>query len=293
MNILVTGASSQIGYFLVPRLLHAGHKVIAISRQDRPAWIAEHAQLTWESLPQLSAAERNTIEAIVSAGPLGITLELLQECTQLKALAVISTSSIRFKQDSEHHGEADQIKIIAAQEQQLRQRADAAGIACAVLRPTLVYGAGLDNNLCRLARLAERIGRIPVAREANGLRQPVHADDLAQACVRLMQQPCTGLWYVGGETRLRYRQMAEAVCLALGYGRLLRMPLWLGKMLLGVLQLTGRFRDANANMLVRQRQDLCVDNQPASEAWGWTPRAFALEPAMLRPPDHPFASPEA
>ena len=67
MTVLVIGASSQIGRFLLPRLIASGEPVVALSRQPRPA----SAGVTWlhgwlpdrpPSLPPLSA--------IISFGPL-------------------------------------------------------------------------------------------------------------------------------------------------------------------------------------------------------------------------------
>ncbi len=288
MNILVTGASSQIGYFLVPRLLYEGHRVTGISRKSRPAWIAEHQSLIWTAEQQLRSENMAGIEAIVSAGPIALTSELIQRCPGLKALAVISTSSIHFKRDSSNAEERKMLEDIVDQEQQLRRQAEQRNLPCAVLRPTMVYGAGLDKNIRQLAQLAVRFNRIPVLTGANGLRQPVHADDLALACVRLISAPLTGCWYAGGATRLSYLQLSEAVCAALGRGSLLKLPLPVLKGLLKIVKLTGRYAGINSNMFARQRLDMCVDNKPAAQDWGWQPRSFDLQAEALQLPSAPF-----
>lgn len=288
MTVLVTGASSQIGYFLIPRLLQAGHQVIALSRKDRPEWIALHKALRWCTSESLDEADLAQVERLVSTGPLSLTLSLAERCGGLQGIVAVSTSSIRFKHNSSHSAEARLINSIIAEEQQLRDLSLDREVPCAVLRPTLVYGAGLDSNLCLLASLAERFGVVPVAGKANGMRQPVHADDLAQACVTLLEKNLSGCWYAGGATQLTYREMAETVCRAVGKGRLVRLPVVVWQGLLALVKLTGRYRSINGNMFARQQRDMCVNNVPAENDWGWRPRAFSVEASVLRPPATPF-----
>jgi nucleoside-diphosphate-sugar epimerase len=53
------------------------------------------------------------------------------------------------------------------------------GVAWTILRPTLIYDEGRDGNVSRLAGLIRRFGVLPLSGEGEGLRQPVHAEDLA------------------------------------------------------------------------------------------------------------------
>ena len=48
-----------------------------------------------------------------------------------------------------------------------------------ILRPTLIYEAGRDTNITPLSRLIRRFGFMPLVGGGSGLRQPVHAEDLA------------------------------------------------------------------------------------------------------------------
>ena len=86
-----------------------------------------------------------------------------------------------------------------------------------LLRPTLIYGCGMDRNVSVLAGLAQRFGVVPLAGQAAGLRQPVHADDLARAAFDALGAVAThGRAYAlpGGET-LPYREMVARVCATL------------------------------------------------------------------------------
>lgn len=66
MRVLVFGASSQIGHFLLPRLRDAGAEVVAVSRQSRGS-----AGVTWlrGELPHV-VPPVGALSAVVSFGPL-------------------------------------------------------------------------------------------------------------------------------------------------------------------------------------------------------------------------------
>jgi hypothetical protein len=51
-----------------------------------------------------------------------------------------------------------------------------------ILRPTLIYGAGIDRSITPIVQRALRLRLFPIPL-AGGLRQPVHADDIARAVV--------------------------------------------------------------------------------------------------------------
>jgi nucleoside-diphosphate-sugar epimerase len=52
MRIVVIGASGHIGTFLVPRLVRAGHEVIAVSRGQRSSYVGDDA---WQQVRQVTA----------------------------------------------------------------------------------------------------------------------------------------------------------------------------------------------------------------------------------------------
>src|SRR5581483_4387437 len=92
------------------------------------------------------------------------------------------------------------------------------GIAVTILRPTLIYGVGLDKNITVLTGFIRRFGFFPVYPPAFGRRQPVHADDLAIAVLNVMDNEKTfGRAYnVSGGEVITYRSMLERIFTALG-----------------------------------------------------------------------------
>jgi nucleoside-diphosphate-sugar epimerase len=149
------------------------------------------------------------------------------------------------------------------------------GIAWTLFRPTMIYAEGRDQNVSRLAGLIRRFGVLPLSGAGAGLRQPVHADDLAEACVLALERPETfGRAYdlPGGQT-LTYRAMVERIFEGLGRRpRILRLPppVWRAGLALAAPLVPG----ATAAMGDRMGEDLTFDGADAARDFGWTPRPF-------------------
>ena len=94
-------------------------------------------------------------------------------------MVAFSSSSVLSKADSNDRSERRLMRSLAAGEEALVAACSERGISLLLLRPTMIYGCGMDRNVSRLAAMARRHGVIPLAGAASGLRQPVHAEDLA------------------------------------------------------------------------------------------------------------------
>ncbi len=64
------------------------------------------------------------------------------------------------------------------------------GVEWVILRPTLIYGHGRDKNITEIARFIRRFGFFPLLGKANGLRQPIHVEDVAEACFAALRISC-------------------------------------------------------------------------------------------------------
>ena len=83
----------------------------------------------------------------------------------------------------------------------------AGAIPWTVLRPALIYGLGLDRNVTAAARFIRRWHCFPLGGPGKGLRQPVHADDLAAAALAALDLPAAEgqSFNLGGGETLSYR----------------------------------------------------------------------------------------
>ncbi len=270
--VLVLGATSLIGRFVVPRLAEAGVDHVALSRTaDQAGWVK--ADL---SDPEL-ASRLPACLTVLSLSPIW---HLPQALPALKArgmqrLVAFSSTSVFTKAASPDSYEQGVVRKLADGEAGTRAFCEANGVAWTLLRPTLIYAEGQDQNVTRLARLIRKIGVLPLAGSGAGLRQPVHADDLAGAAIAAAGSPAAAnraYDLPGGET-LSYRKMAERVFEGLGRRpAVLPVPEPLWKLAFAVARplLPG----ATAQMGARMSEDLAFDGVPAAHDFGWNPRAF-------------------
>ncbi len=273
---LILGATSLVGRFLTPRLVAEGVNPLAISRQVH----GEAAAVAWIAAdlgdPQLGARLPN-LSTVFSLSPIWLLPDILPLLIERGARRVVAFSSTsRFtKSDSPVASERAVAARLAESEDRAIALCEAAGVVWIILRPTLIYAEGLDGNVSRLARLIRRFGVLPLAGSGGGLRQPVHADDLATAALKAaVSEAAENRAYdlPGGET-LTYRAMAERVFEGMGRTpRILAVPapVWALAFALAKPLLPG----ATAAMGSRMSEDLVFDAGPAQFALDWAPRPF-------------------
>ncbi len=284
---LVIGASSQVGHFLLPRLAARGQEVDALSRHARPETLPSLDGVRWVT-PDEARARLPEYAALLSAGPLPLALDYARAMPAARALAITSSSSVLSKVDSPDEDERALMEGMRQAEEGFRALARKRRIPLVILRPTLVYGCGLDRNLTRYARFIRRFGFLPLSRRAGGLRQPIHADDVAQALIaalaprerrELVSPLC------GGDT-VDYRGMVRRIFAALDRPtRLLSLP---PSLLMAVLRVASTLRLArgiNPEMIRRQAVNLVFDDSEARKTLGVRPRRFRPGPEAFSSPD--------
>lgn len=272
--ILVLGATSLIGSFLMDRLQAAGHEPMGLSRRP-PAgdacWI--DADLRGDDLDeQLPGAA--TVFSLSPIWLLPDVLPLLKARGMTRLVAFSSTSRFT-KEASPEAAERAVAKALADAEAAVETFCAQHSVAWTILRPTLIYAEGRDGNVSRLAGLIRRFKVLPLSGAGEGLRQPVHADDLAAGAIAAAAAPAAaGRAYalVGGET-LAYRDMVRRIYQGLGRTPLIApLPPWLFSLLLTLAR--PFFPGATAAMGARMSQDLTFDAADAVRDFGWAPRDF-------------------
>jgi uncharacterized protein YbjT (DUF2867 family) len=271
--ILVLGATSLIGRFLRPRLDTLGLPSFSLSRRA----IAQAGWVLGDLADPDLAAVLPEAPTVLSLSPIWHLPQALPalKAKGLQRLVCFSSTSVFTKAASPDAYEREVARRLSHGEAAVRAFCEAHGVAWTILRPTLIYAEGQDRNISRLANLIRRIGVLPLYGKGDGLRQPVHAADLAQAALAAAASAAAhnrAYDLPGGET-LTYRHMAERVFEGLGRRPLiLSAPeaLWRAAFVLARPLLPG----ATAQMGARMSEDLTFDAGAAIADFGWSPRAF-------------------
>ena len=283
-HALVFGGSGQIGRPLLARLSGAGWRITALSRDPQP----DRPGLAWwqgdfSHMPPLPGQ----VDAIFSCGPLDAFARWYASApVACDRIVAFGSTSVDTKRGSADAHERDVARRLRDGEATVFETARQRGAAATILRPTLVYGAGRDATLTRIATLARQWGRFPFPRNAHGRRQPVHVEDLAQAALACADVGAThGHAYAlpGGEA-LPYREMVVRVLATLQPPpRLLELPSPLFTAALLAAQLAGKGTGLGEAAVRRMRSDLVFDATPAMRDFGYAPRGFRPTAGMFDP----------
>ena len=271
---LILGATGLVGGYILDQLVRAGEHPLALSRspQSRPGVDWLRGDLKKPETLRFPPFETlySTADAILLPAALPRIFNPL-----LKRAVVFSSTSVITKLESEVTAERQMLQNLAAAEQKIIAACEQSNVAWTILRPTLIYAEGRDINITPLSRLIRRFGFMPLVGGAPGLRQPVHAEDLATGAIAAASSPATANAFYslpGGET-LAYREMIGRIFDGLRRPRrTVSVPvgLWRAIFLLG----KPLFPDANVAMGIRMMKDMVFDPTPAIRDFGWNPRGF-------------------
>ncbi|MGZ8761780.1 MAG: NAD-dependent epimerase/dehydratase family protein [Acidimicrobiia bacterium] len=290
MKCFVTGATGVVGRPLVPRLVAAGHEVVAVARSDDKAASlcaagAEPVDVDlFEPNAVLGATEgcdailhlaTNVPPASKAGRPSSWALHnrLRTEATAILVAAAEANDVTRLVKESitfvyPDHGEAWIIEAVAPDptmtalaptlegEQLALAFADRPDRTAVVLRYGLFYGGARNRGTDEMLRLA-RWRLSTVAGRLDARMSSVHVDDAATAVLAALHAP-TGIYNVVDDEPLTRRDYLAAFSAAYGLPKPRTLPAWMLRVVAG--------RSAGA-LVASQR----VSNQQFRTTTGWIP----------------------
>jgi nucleoside-diphosphate-sugar epimerase len=276
--ILITGANGVVGAPLCQRLRLEQRAFKTVSRTVGAdiVWDLEQSP-TAESLQAMAG-----IKSVIHCAPIWFLPAQLDHLLRIGVgrLVVFSSTSVLSKTQSKDHSEQQLVKLLAAAEFELNGFCAKHKMQLTILRPSMIYGYGRDQNIMQIASFINRFGFMLLVGRADGKRQPIHADDLVAAALSILDKPVTfGKSYnLAGAETLSYRAMVERIFHGLGKkDRILSIHLCLFRLCLTVLATFSRF-SFSPEMANRMSQNLNYSCADAIQDFGFQAQAFLTKP---------------
>ncbi len=278
-SVGLLGATSLVGKAAIPLLLAAGRHVIAFSRGQHAG--PANGDVTWERPDAPPGDDCVPIEQWLCVAPIWVLPDYfsLLERRGVRRIVALSSTSRFTKLDSSDSSEREVVRRLTEAEAAIQAWAERNHVEWVVLRPTLIYGYGQDKNVAEIIRIIRRLGFFPLLGKAMGLRQPIHAEDVAQAGVAALDAPgaANQAYNLSGGETLPYREMVSRIFIALRRPpRFVGVPLFAITILVTCCRVIPRFRKWSPSMAQRMNLDMVFDHTPATRDLGFSPRRFHL-----------------
>jgi nucleoside-diphosphate-sugar epimerase len=232
MNIAIVGATGFVGSHLVPHLVGAGHRVIAISRDGRrlPEWgdavVAQAADVATGIGVDEALAEADAVVhlAAIPRETRGRRFADVNVRGTERVVASAERAGVRRFVHLSVLGVADDPKLAYLYSKWRGEQAvRASSLDWVVLRPSLMFGTG-DGffNLVKATLRYWSPGIVAIPGKGDARFQPLSVDDLAIGVERSVTDAgrAGSVYELGGPDHVTYRQIVDEVMRATGMRRL-------------------------------------------------------------------------
>ncbi len=277
-DAVVLGASSPLGSYIVEALVAAGYGVTGVSRRQSAR--ALPAGVSWEIADLMRPEAVGILPAssiMVSVLPIWATVDVCKiACARgLSRLVAFSSTSAITKKDAPSAADRELARRLLDGEEALASLPR--NVASTVLRPTMIYSDRGDRNVQQIAAQLRKISVFPLLGAGQGLRQPVHAQDLSTAVVAaLTTDKSIGRTYdLGGGEVLTFRELVARTAKANELKvHFVRVPRVVARVGLRALRRRPQFRGITPGALERMSKDLVCDISLAGKDLNYSPRRF-------------------
>ena len=145
----------------------------------------------------------------------------------------------------------------------------------------MIYCPPIDRNVTAVARIIRKLGFFPLSGTGSGLRQPVHAEDLAIAAADAIDSSAAAsrLFDLPGGETLRFRAMVARIFKALHMRPVMipipRFALQLSaRALPSLINSSGLPEGIVERVIALMDADMVLDAGPAHAAFGYRARPF-------------------
>lgn len=181
-DVAVIGATCRVGSALVDKLIGRGHTVVAIGRNPRRLEAVNQAAFHREAnfdRPQTIGHALRGSKIVVNCAHARFTSALLRSLPGSAERLVIVGSTRKFSNFRDQT-----VAMLWAAEDALRLQKR----PWTLLHPTMIYGAGVENNIGRVVELLASHKYLPLPDGGKNLVQPIYYRDVADCLVAAVQR---------------------------------------------------------------------------------------------------------
>ena len=182
-NVAVIGATCRIGSALVDKLIGRGHTVVAIGRSprrlDEVNQAAFHREADFDTPRTIKHALRRS-KVVVNCAHARFTTTLLRALPDSAERLVAVGSTRKF---SNFHDLS--VEVLWNAEDALHDQK----LPWTLLQPTMIYGAGVENNIGRVIELLRTHRYLPLPDGGRNLVQPIYYRDVAECLLSAVERP--------------------------------------------------------------------------------------------------------
>ena len=292
-TVLVTGANGFVGSHAIPAVLDAGHRVLALVRDDKGADAvlgrlsdAQRANVEIRrgdvTMPDSLPAAFSGADAVLHLAAIardwdnGQTLRLVNTEGTRNVVAAMRTAGVDRLVHVGALGVVDEPDLhYASSKAKAMAIVRESGLRWTILAPSLLFGPrdGFFNILAGLVRMSP--GIVPITGKGLAKFQPLAIEDLAKACAMAVGDDA----FIGKELLLggprywTYREIVEEVLRGMGKKRLLvPMPVAVIRLVAGVSEAIHLPFPVATDQLRQLRYDNIGPIESVKTGFGFDPR---------------------
>lgn len=270
-SVLVTGGNGILGTSLKRQLETQDYKCFLSSRHLRVS------EGNWIRIDLCKPYEWNKhdFSYFIHAAPIWLLVRHIRPIcnSNIKRIVAVSSSSAISKKASPDKTDRNMAKTLLEAEGTIKSICEDNNIKITIFRPTMIYGNGRDRNISLIAQFINRYGFFVVAGVGKGIRQPVHADDVAKVCVDSLNEAktYTKIYTIAGGETMEFQDMVGKIFDVLGRKRrIIHMPIILYRIFLSLLSR----RNVSPQAADRMNQDMAFNNELLEKDLGYRPTRF-------------------
>lgn len=277
-EIIIFGPYGQVGIAVIRLALSRGIKVIAVT----------HTRTVSFSNPMFSAVNVEELDyvfakgnkKVVFTGPINKIHEYKKYLNKASHLICFSSTSRFTKSDSSSEFYKNIVSDLVTGEEEVIKLSESNKFRFNILRPTLIYGFGIDSNVTAISKFIGKYKIFPIYKNGSGLRQPVHLEDLANSVISLFhagKKSYNKEYNLSGGETLSYYQMVKKIFLAQNQTPIIFKT----KFLPFFMEIANKFSSnqlINKEVVLNMEKDFVFSHIEAQKDFNYSPRKFLEDP---------------